>query len=102
MAPVAGMGEPMGVLPPPERRNHMEHWATGNRPFLPPNHSNIIKRGSSSHVPRSILSPRREKKSERHPEKIGSDYWCGMESSQRVTVVSAGREDCKAGASTKN
>ena len=32
-------------------------------------------------------------------KKIGSDYWCVMESSQRV---SAGREDCKAGASTKN
>jgi hypothetical protein len=30
---------------------------------------------------------------------IGSDYWCVMESSQRVR---AGREDCKAGASTKN
>ena len=32
-------------------------------------------------------------------KKIGSDYWCVMESSQRV---SAGREDRKAGASTKN
>jgi len=32
-------------------------------------------------------------------KKIGSDYWCVMESSQRV---SAGREDYKAGASTKN
>ena len=30
---------------------------------------------------------------------IGSDYWCVMDSSQRVR---AGREDCKAGASTKN
>jgi hypothetical protein len=30
---------------------------------------------------------------------IGSDYWCVMESSQRVR---AGQEDCKVGASTKN
>jgi hypothetical protein len=30
---------------------------------------------------------------------IGSDYWCVLESSQRVR---AGREDCKAGASTEN
>ena len=75
------------------RRRHMEHWATGSRPFLPPHRPNIIKRSSGGHVPRSILSPRRKEK------KIGSDYWCVMESSQRV---SAGREDCKAGASTKN
>ena len=30
---------------------------------------------------------------------IGSDYWCVIESSQRVR---AGQEDCKVGASTKN
>lgn len=68
VAPVAGMGKPMGVLPSPERRHHMEYWATRSRPFLPPHRPNIIKRSSSGHVPRSILSPRRKEKSEKHPE----------------------------------
>ena len=68
VAPVAGMGKPMGVLPSPERRRHMEHWATGSRPFLPPKGAAVVMFQEVS------FHPEERRRVKGILKKIGSDY----------------------------